>query len=432
MTLPTFGDLLVNPEHTAWAESTLAHLGSQAFADKVDEAEKASLSDDDSDEDFWSPEASWARPYRVRNGVLHVPVKGMLLNGFPYAFGSWATGYEYITAAVKRGIGDVDVDMIVLDINSPGGYVSGCFDCADSIYAARAEKPIHAAANEHAYSAAYAIACSASTIAVGRTGGVGSIGVIATHVEQSKMLDNIGVKFTLIYAGKRKADGNPYEALSAEARAEVEERVNAHYDIFVATVARNRDMEEAAVRATEAGCFMPQQAIEVGLADTVGTLDETLSALADSVTTQGDDDMTLKTPAADAAATHEAALNAARAEGATAGKAEATAAAATVATAAAATERTRISAIIGSEEAKTRPSAARMLAMNTDMTPEAAAKALATLPGEAAAATADDTSFVDAMNAEGTPGITGGLQAPVDTNDRVARAFAAAGVPYKG
>jgi len=71
-------------------------------------------------------------------------------------------------------LADPRVRGIVLDIDSPGGEAAGLFDLADRIAAARAIKPIWAVANDAAFSAAYALAASASCVTLTRTAGVGS------------------------------------------------------------------------------------------------------------------------------------------------------------------------------------------------------------------------------------------------------------------
>ncbi len=385
------GDLLISPEHRAWVETALNELAEIELPDDLAAA-------DDEDEAFWSPEAAWARPYKVRNGDLIVPVRGVLLHKFPYAFGAWATGYEYIVAAVKRGVGDSNVQRIVLHVDSPGGIVSGCFDAVDAIYELRGTKPVVAVADEHAYSAAYAIASAADEIVVARTGGVGSIGVINAHVEMSRMLDQDGITVSLIFAGEKKADGHPATPLSESARARIQERVNSSYQIFVSTVARNRGLDEEAVRATEADCFMAQEAVENGLADMVGNLG-TLSANAENSPETEDDTMSKDTDTAVDQAAHEAAVTAAteagRAEGAQA-------------------ERARIAAIMDSDEAKARPKAARQVALKTDMTVEAAKGFLADLDEEKAAAPAPEQSakgqpsaFEEAMSRTSNPNLAG-------------------------
>src|SRR5262245_36581203 len=95
--------------------------------------------------DFWPTPGSWmamVRPYKVQSGTLYVPIKGVLLHDFPYAFGSWATGYEYIWEAVKRGMDDSDVKRVAFIVDSPGGEVAGNFDLNDYIFSQRGKKPM--------------------------------------------------------------------------------------------------------------------------------------------------------------------------------------------------------------------------------------------------------------------------------------------------
>jgi len=383
-------DLLVAGESHTWVEDIFAEMLTPEVRTKISSA----LDDIDGDDDDFFGIDSNMRPYRVREGVLTIPVKGMLMAGLPFQLGSMATGYEYITQTVMRGVADPDVNEIILDLNSPGGTVPGCFDCADAIFAARGVKPIRAVANEFAYSAAYAIASSADTITVGRTGGVGSIGVMTGHTDMSARLEAQGVKFTPIYAGKNKGDGLHTAPLSEAAKARMQERVDAIHDIFVATVARNRGMDEQAVRDTEAATFMAQQAVENGLADTVGSLGS-LSAYADPSQDEDEEMSTNDNSAVDQAAL-ETAVAAAAAEATKTG---------------ANAERTRVSAILDSAEAKVHPEAARHVALNTDMTADAAKALLGAMPAPAAAApqaaapkaAADPTGFAAAMAATGNP-----------------------------
>lgn len=101
---------------------------------------------------------------------------------------SGLTSYSQLSAAFASMTMDPDVAHIVLNVNSPGGSVNGVFDLADEIYQARGTKPITAIIDDRAYSAAYALASSADEIIVSRTGGVGSIGVVAAHTDPLAVL----------------------------------------------------------------------------------------------------------------------------------------------------------------------------------------------------------------------------------------------------
>ncbi|MEL4071760.1 S49 family peptidase [Ochrobactrum sp. GPK 3] len=337
-----------------------------------------------SNDDFWPSPDSWEarwRPYVVKDGILTIPVKGVLLSDFPWSAGSWATGYEYIWQAYKRGMEDGNVKGIALLCDSPGGVVAGNFDLVDRMHAFPNKKPIRAFAHESAYSAAYSIASVADKIVVSRTGGVGSIGVVTAHVDLSEAMQKNGVKVTFIHFGKHKVDGNPYEALSDDVKARIQARINELGKVFVSTVARNRGMDEEAVRATEALTYPATEALSIGLADAIGPLDDAVAAfVADLSNNEGETQMANQAPAA----VDQAAIENARAEGVAQGQREGAAA-----------ERTRISAIIGSEEGMKRPKAALAAALDSEMSAEQADKFLAKLDEEKPAALAPVEEPVD-------------------------------------
>ena len=116
-----------------------------------------------------------------------IPVVGSLVRrtvGLDPASGF--TSYAEIAGMVDAAISDPSVEGILLDIDSPGGEAGGVFELGERLRAADAVKPIWAVASDAAYSAAYAIGCAASRLVVTRTGGVGSIGVIAMHASDPR------------------------------------------------------------------------------------------------------------------------------------------------------------------------------------------------------------------------------------------------------
>ncbi|RFB73829.1 MULTISPECIES: S49 family peptidase [unclassified Herbaspirillum] len=189
---------------------------------------------------------------------------------------SGLTSYASLSAQFDAMLNSSQVSHIVLDLNSPGGSVNGAFDFADEIYNARGTKPITAIVDESAYSAAYVIASAADEIVLPRTGGVGSIGVVAAHMDRSAANERDGIKVTYVYAGARKADGNPHEPLSAEAQSGLQAEVDRVYELFVETVARNRGLSVDAVRATEAAVYRGPGAVDAKLADRISPAKDAL------------------------------------------------------------------------------------------------------------------------------------------------------------
>ena len=134
-------------------------------------------------------------------------------------------------------------------------------------------------AHSMAASAAYWLASQADEIAVTPSGEVGSIGVIAMHVDWSEFESNLGVKTTLVTAGRRKAELNPYSPLTEEARAALQQDVDAFYDMFVADVARGRGVSVKKVKTDfgEGGMLMAKEAKKTGMVDRIDTLDSIVS-----------------------------------------------------------------------------------------------------------------------------------------------------------
>lgn len=228
---------------------------------------------DDEGDDFFSRKGRDCG-YDVIEGIAVIPIQGTLVQKLgtlrPY---SGMTGYDGIRASFLTAMNDSEVKAICLDIDSPGGEVAGCFDLVDEIYAARGAKPIWSILSENAYSAAYALASAADRIIVPRTGGVGSIGVIVMHVDWSQRIKSDGVQVTIITFGSRKAESNPYEALSEEAKKAIQSDVDEMGRLFVSTVSRNRGIAERTIRDTEAACFLAADGVQLGLADQVASPD---------------------------------------------------------------------------------------------------------------------------------------------------------------
>jgi signal peptide peptidase SppA len=225
----------------------------------------------------------------VENGVGFLTIRGPLFQR--WGIEAWWYGgmsYDVIRGAFDMLVNDATVTRIVLDIDSPGGMVSGCFELAEHIFAARGTKPIDAVANDSAYSAAYAIASACDRIHLPNSGGVGSVGVVATHLDVSRYEDRVGVTYTHIVAGSKKVDGTTHAPLSESARSDIQAEVDRLAEMFVGMVARNRGLAPEAVAALQAGCLFGPAAITAGLADAIGTVE--------SVAMQEPEDVVLDNP----------------------------------------------------------------------------------------------------------------------------------------
>jgi signal peptide peptidase SppA len=262
------------------AEVVMAALAERLGVGQIERSARGPMAYDDDWGDNSAPGRNPRHGYEVVGGVAIVQVCGTLVQKLgtlrPY---SGMTGYDGIRQNFMTAMADPDVKAIMLDIDSPGGEVSGCFDLVDAIYKARGTKPIWSILNESAYSAAYAIASAADRIVVPRTGGVGSIGVIWMHMDWSKALTSAGFKVTFITYGDLKADGHPEIPLSEDARKRFQDDITTMGELFVSTVARNRNISAKAVRDTQAATYLGAAGVSQGLADEVMAPDAAFRAL---------------------------------------------------------------------------------------------------------------------------------------------------------
>lgn len=217
---------------------------------------------------------------KKEGNIAMIPVYGLInqrMNARVYYSGGTAT--DLLMTAMKSALADSSIKAIVMDVDSPGGGVYGVAEIADFIQASRGDKPIIAQVNSLAASAGYWIASAADEIVVTRGGEAGSIGVYMLHEDISKFLDEMGVKETFIFEGKYKVEGNPFEPLNDEAKDYFQSRVSDYYKMFIDSVAKGRGISTKTVleKFGQGRVFGAQQAVESGMADRVGTLDETLA-----------------------------------------------------------------------------------------------------------------------------------------------------------
>ena len=229
-------------------------LGAQLAAVALD----ADIGDDDDGGD---------EGYQVANGVAVISVHGPLVpRANSVNLCQTMTSYESINQQLAAALADDSVSQIVFDIDSGGGAVTGAFECASKV--AASTKPTTAIVNYSAYSAAYLIASACDTISISQTGGVGSIGVIAEHVDYSKANENAGISITTVFRGDNKNNMTPNAPLDDRSLAMLNQMVDSSYQAFVNFVATNRGLDPQAVINTQAGLYKGADAISAGLADT--------------------------------------------------------------------------------------------------------------------------------------------------------------------
>lgn len=233
-----------------------------------------------------APSAAFDRREQVApartNGIAVIPIHGVIAPRMTALSDiSGGATFEQALGALDEALAETSVGTIVFDIDSPGGSVAGATEFAAAVRAARERKHIVAHANFLMCSAAYWLAAQAHEVIASPSSTVGSIGVYAIHEDLSAALEELGVKLTIIAAGKYKVETLDGQPLGEVGRANLESHVTAHYDHFVADVAAGRGVAiDAVTNGYGQGLALTAaDALAAGLVDRIETFDATLARL---------------------------------------------------------------------------------------------------------------------------------------------------------
>ena len=219
----------------------------------------------------------------IQGNIGVVSIKGSLTNR-----DSWinrlmgVTSYNSIREAMIYAAQAPEVKQILLDIDSGGGAVSGVADTGNLIRMVNDKvKPVTAFTDGNMASAAYWLGSSAGKVYASKTAMVGSIGVIATHMEQSEALKKAGVGVTVIRSGKYKALANGVEPLTDAAKEQIQAHLDGAYKIFVQHVAeaRNVSYDLADSQMAQGREFMGEASVGAGLTDGIESYDTLFNRL---------------------------------------------------------------------------------------------------------------------------------------------------------
>ena len=208
----------------------------------------------------------------VRGTTAVIPITGPI---FRYAniftMISGATSVEETASELRAALDNPLVESVVLEINSPGGQVTGVSELAQMIRGA--EKPVIAYVDGMAASAAYWIASAARRVVINDTALLGSIGVV-TQIDLSD--DKNTVEIVSTQSPRKRTD-----VRTDDGRAQVQATTDELAQVFIDTVARNRDVTAETVMADfgGGGLLIGQSAVNAGMADEVGSLESLLFSL---------------------------------------------------------------------------------------------------------------------------------------------------------
>lgn len=213
----------------------------------------------------------------IRNGVSIIPVIGPIVRrGDFFSDVSGATSVDRLAKDFNAALNDPIASSILLEIDSPGGEVTGVNEFAKMIFDARGQKPIVAYVGGTGASAAYWIASAADEVIADASARLGSIGVVATvpNPDAKKASD---VQFVSSQSPRKRPNPN-----TESGKADIQGQIDALADVFVDAVARNRGVSADKVLDSfgQGGVFVGRHAVEAGLADSLGSFESTLTSLA--------------------------------------------------------------------------------------------------------------------------------------------------------
>lgn len=213
------------------------------------------------------------RDVENHNGAAVVNIRGPLFRYrsiFTWLLGG--TSVEETSLALHAALDDPAIKRVVLAMNSPGGQIDGINELANSIRAANEQKPVTAYVDGLAGSGAYWLASAAGKIVTDETAQLGSIGVLATVMDDREAEERRGVKrYDVISSQSPLKRSDP---ASDEGRQQLQEMVDAMAQVFIEKVARFRGVDpERVQRDFGGGAVLPaRKAIRAGMADRLGSL----------------------------------------------------------------------------------------------------------------------------------------------------------------
>ena len=219
------------------------------------------------------------RRSRATFALLHVGGTIKPGDSIPGPEGVRATGSATVAAALEQVRKRSDIGAVIVRIASPGGSVLGSDLIWREVTRVRQSKPVVVSCGDVAASGGYYVALAGSPVLAEAGTITGSIGVIAGRASLRGLYERLGVSKTLIGRGRNAALHSDYAPLDEEGRARIHAQADAFYRDFVAKVAAARGLTvEAAAAAAEGRVWTGRQALERGLVDELGGIEEAFAA----------------------------------------------------------------------------------------------------------------------------------------------------------
>lgn len=200
---------------------------------------------------------------------------GKRLSGLDIACGG--CDLNNVSDAIDEAMANENVKTIVFYINSPGGTVTGVPELAEKISEISKVKNTIAYVDILCASAGYYLASQCNSILSAPSADLGSVGVYSLYLDETRALENEGLKVNAISAGKYKLSGASFKPMTDEERAMFQADVDKLYVAFKEAVTSKRNIKDEYLQGQ---CFTGEDLINFGFVDGfANSLDEVLFAL---------------------------------------------------------------------------------------------------------------------------------------------------------
>lgn len=205
--------------------------------------------------------------------VAVIGIKGTIASESAGFFDKGSANSDDIIRLIKKADNNPEIKAIILEINSPGGSAVASDEIGNAIK--KTNKTTVAVIRDVGASGGYWVASASDYIISNRMSLTGSIGVTASYLEFSGLLERYNITYERLVAGKYKDIGSPLKEITPEERNLLQQDLDEIHEEFIKEIAVNRNMSEEKVREIATGMFYTgRRAKDLGLVDELGGLDE--------------------------------------------------------------------------------------------------------------------------------------------------------------
>jgi protease-4 len=222
-------------------------------------------------------------PGKKAVGIVHVDGPITLGGGAASIMAEAEAAAPKIRRALDEATRDDNIKAVVLRVNSPGGSAVASEIILDATRRLKAKKPFVVSMGDVAGSGGYYVACASDIIYADEATITASIGVVGGKLATIEMWKKVGVTFKPYKRGENSglmASGEPW---TDRERERIQTWMDEVYDVFKAHVRsiRGQRLKKPLDELAGGRVFTGKQALELGLIDRIGGLEDAIAYVAD-------------------------------------------------------------------------------------------------------------------------------------------------------